>query len=291
MWRILLVAAALGLLPLGCGAEGPQDDAAGSQGSTEAPPEQGPEPAGLYEVNATILEAGDAGPMLCLGAIADSYPPQCGDVPLAGWDWDAVEGEEHAAGTTWGSYRVVGRFDGETFVVTEVAPFGEGPPGPGAPDFTTSCPEPEGGWAVVDPARVSEEDFGAAVAYAESQPESVAVWVDQPGGPSGLRILNATFTGELERHEAGLRELWGGPLCVAPSEGPTASELEQIRAEAEALVEDELPFGLLWSSGPGVEPAIEIGVVVDPGGEAQAVLDGRYGVGTVRLIPALRPVG
>jgi hypothetical protein len=25
--------------------------------------------------------------MLCLGAMAMSYPPQCGDVPIANWDW------------------------------------------------------------------------------------------------------------------------------------------------------------------------------------------------------------
>jgi hypothetical protein len=48
---------------------------------------------------------------------------------------------------------------------------------------------------------------------------------------------------------------------------------------------------MLWSSGPGIEPAIEIGVVVDPGGEAQAELDERFGAGTVRLVPALRPLG
>jgi hypothetical protein len=34
---------------------------------------------------------------------------------------------------------------------------------------------------------------------------------------------------------------------------------------------------------------IEIGIVADPGGEAQAALDERYGPGVVRLIPALKP--
>jgi hypothetical protein len=35
---------------------------------------------------------------------------------------------------------------------------------------------------------------------------------------------------------------------------------------------------------------IEVGVVADVGGEAQAALDARYGPGVVRLIPALKPV-
>jgi hypothetical protein len=47
---------------------------------------------------------------------------------------------------------------------------------------------------------------------------------------------------------------------------------------------------MLWSSGPGVEPVVEVGVVVDAEGRAQAALDDRYGGGVVRLVPALTPV-
>jgi hypothetical protein len=292
MLKTLPLGVALVLLLAACGAE------------AEEPAAPEPPAPALYEANAMVLEAGDAGPMLCLGAVAESYPPQCGDIPLTGWDWDAVEGEERAAGTVWGSYRVVGEYDGETFAVAEAGPYEPEQAGPGVPDFTTPCPEPEGGWAVVDPSRAGEEDFAAAAAYAESQPDRVAVWVDYPGDPSPeevdqagaegrpvLQILNATFTGDVARHEEELRALWGGPLCVAESESRSAAELEGIRAEAEAAVEGELGLRMLWSSGPGVEPAIEIGVVADPGGEAQAALDERYGAGTVRLFPALRPVG
>jgi hypothetical protein len=46
---------------------------------------------------------------------------------------------------------------------------------------------------------------------------------------------------------------------------------------------------MLWSAGPGVEPIIEIGVVVDVEGKGQAALDARYGARVVRLIPALKP--
>lgn len=65
----------------------------------------------------TVLEK-DGTPELCLGAIAESYPPQCGGPDVIGWDWDAVEGEETAAGVTWGAYAVWGDWDGETFTIT-----------------------------------------------------------------------------------------------------------------------------------------------------------------------------
>lgn len=66
---------------------------------------------------ATVLEQ-DGVPMLCLGAVAESYPPQCSGPPIDGWDWAAVEGEETASGVTWGVYAVRGNWDGERLSVT-----------------------------------------------------------------------------------------------------------------------------------------------------------------------------
>lgn len=76
-------------------------------------------PAVVTEVHAlgTVLDDG-SGPQLCLGPIAASYPPQCAGPPVEGWDWEAVEGDETAAGVTWGVYAVWGDWDGETFTVT-----------------------------------------------------------------------------------------------------------------------------------------------------------------------------
>jgi hypothetical protein len=65
----------------------------------------------------TVLEK-DGTPMLCLGAIAESYPPQCSGPEVVGWDWAAVDGEQTASGVTWGSYAVWGDWDGTTFAVT-----------------------------------------------------------------------------------------------------------------------------------------------------------------------------
>lgn len=79
-------------------------------------PERAPTPAVVHGAG-TILDAGDA-PVLCLGKIADSLPPQCTGVALADWDWAAVDGEDSASGVTWGTYSLAGEWDGETLTVT-----------------------------------------------------------------------------------------------------------------------------------------------------------------------------
>jgi hypothetical protein len=69
-------------------------------------------------VQGTVMDKTGAGIQLCLGAMALSYPPRCGGIPIDGWDWDAVEGEETAGDSTWGAYAVTGAFDGDTLTVT-----------------------------------------------------------------------------------------------------------------------------------------------------------------------------
>lgn len=66
----------------------------------------------------TVLQQGEAPPQLCLGAVAESYPPQCSGPELLGWDWLAVEQSETASGVTWGSYAVQGTWDGTAFTRT-----------------------------------------------------------------------------------------------------------------------------------------------------------------------------
>ena len=63
----------------------------------------------------TVLQKDGEDAQLCLGAVAESYPPQCTGEKLAGWDWDAVDGEESASGVTWGAYAVTGTWDGSVF--------------------------------------------------------------------------------------------------------------------------------------------------------------------------------
>ena len=75
-------------------------------------------PAGEVVATGTVLDkSGDA--ELCVGPVAESWPPQCSGFPLEGWSWEGVEGSETSGDVTWGAYAVTGTFDGETFTVTQ----------------------------------------------------------------------------------------------------------------------------------------------------------------------------
>lgn len=240
-----------------------------------------------------VLESPEHGPMLCLGAIAESLPPQCGDVPITNWSWDAVEGERRRAGTTWGMYAVVGTFDGTSFTVESVRE-----PEPAQyrdSEITTRCPEPEGGWVASDPGRTSQGDLDRAVSSARGEPDFAGVWVDYPNrnppiteeDTEGL-VLNVAFTGDLERHEREIRGSWGGPLCLVRYQR-TLAELSRIQDELTGEVGKDLGLQVLAASALEFENVVEIEVlVIDE--DTREALDARYGEGTVRAIPALRPV-
>ncbi|WP_214466892.1 hypothetical protein [Microbacterium flavescens] len=75
-------------------------------------------PEGDVLAQGTVMDVGgDA--ELCLGPIAESYPPQCSGIPIANWTWDGVDGSESSGDTTWGAYAVQGMYDGEEFTVTQ----------------------------------------------------------------------------------------------------------------------------------------------------------------------------
>ncbi|GAA5198184.1 hypothetical protein [Microbacterium jejuense] len=77
-------------------------------------------PDGEVAAVGTVLDAG-GDVQLCIGAIAESYPPQCGPagIPLDGWTWEGVEGFEASGDTTWGAYAVRGTYDGDTFTAAQ----------------------------------------------------------------------------------------------------------------------------------------------------------------------------
>lgn len=253
-----------------------------------------------YEASGTVLESAAHGPQLCLGGIMDSLPPQCGGPDIVGWDWDAVDGEETASGTTWGDYRVVGTYSDGVFTLTEAA----AAPDPSLADggfddidFTAPCDEPEGGWVVVDPATATDAGQQAAMEYAASQPDHAGSWVDQslnpamvdgfqPGDEQAANdptqlIVVMLFTGDLERHTDELRAVWGGPLCIASAER-SSTELEAIQT---ALSDEP---GFLGSGQDVVANQVVLQVIV--AGDLQAGLDDRYGEGAVRVSGALHPI-
>ena len=111
------------------------NDPAGNPVATVAEPR--------YEVTTTVLDDGD-GAELCLGVVAQSLPPQRSGIPVDGWSWRDVEGEESASGVTWGEFHVVGTFDGEGFALVDA-----GPPKPYPVEdgdrFAAPCPSPRVG--------------------------------------------------------------------------------------------------------------------------------------------------
>jgi len=66
-----------------------------------------------------VLGDGEDGAELCLGAVAESAPPQCAGIPLVGWSWDGIEGYETSGDVKWGGYAVQGTYDGTSFTVTQ----------------------------------------------------------------------------------------------------------------------------------------------------------------------------
>ncbi len=295
--RLTLALAGLAVLAAGCGAgtgELPDEPAAGRP----SPPPPASSAPLRYEATATVLEQPGRGPMLCLGAMLMSLPPQCGDIPLAGWSWDAVEGAQEHSGVRWGEFHVVGTYDGETFTVEEAGPPEPAPAEPVEDMFLPPCPEPEGGWLAGASSAPSQEDTDAAERYAQRQPDYVRSWVHHVGDPAGPDeyeeelpvVYVAVFTGDAARHEPELRARWQGPLCVVERAVVSARDGRRIRAEAEASL-PELGLQMLASWEGELGLAAEIEVVADPGGAGQAALDDRFGPGVVRLVPRLRPAG
>lgn len=244
-----------------------------------------------------VLDDGD-GPEFCLGAVAESLPPQCGGPELRGWDWGTAGDMEHQGGTTWtgGSYALTGIYDGTTFTVTRPPVPADQYDGPHPGEWSgsdeprgTPCPEPEGGWRPVNPTTTTMAAFDAAAAaatrldgYGDSwvdylrQPETEAEALD----PQNM-VLNVRVVDDPASATAELRKTWGGPLCVTRS----LRSDRQLRSIHRALWDTP---GIL-SSGPSRDQ-VHLTVIHDDG-SLQRRLDEEFGPGIVRVHSALVPLG
>ena len=246
----------------------------------------------------TVLDDG-TGAELCLGGVAESFPPQCGGPSLIGWDWSEHDGEfEDVSGVKWGDFAVTGTFDGRDLTPTEVVPARafEAPAHEDDRDFGTPCPEPEGGWPTPTDDDNSIQGTDRAFRRAAQLEGYADSWVDtsrdhrtpeqmDQDAASGaddvsLWIVNVRVSGEVATAEAELREVWSGALCVTRAEH-TDQELRRVQDQLR-----DLP-GLLYSGGG--DQRVEVGVSFDDG-SLQDWLDGAYGPGVVWLESALKPV-
>jgi hypothetical protein len=118
--------AALVLAGSACGDEGSDDvarDPVTPSPSASASDPATPVPSGPVTTRnlATVMDTG--APELCLGPIAESYPPQCGGPALTDWDWADHQGTYDEQGTVrWGTYLVTGTWDGTSMTATEAVP-------------------------------------------------------------------------------------------------------------------------------------------------------------------------
>ncbi len=294
MKRVAVVAAVVAALVLLAGCAGPQPSGEGVF------PMPSPSPVNLvpdgyqgrFHVAAVVLENADHGPQLC-SSVADSYPPQCGGPDIAGWTWAGLN-KVSANGVTWGNYLLTGKFDGKTFTLTEAPKANEDgrySPRPRAVDFTSPCPAPAGGWKPVNAAKANDDAMQAVNALVNADPDFAGLWIDQatptmidgtPASDPKKFVLNVKFTKNLARHEADIRKIWGGALCVSGARH-TEAELRKIQ--------DDLSNepGMTYAATEIVSGTVEIGVFVATAAR-QRELDVTYGSGLVNLIGTLEPI-
>jgi hypothetical protein len=70
----------------------------------------------------TVMDTGDS-PELCLGPVAESYPPQCSGPPIDRWDWSQHQEMYDSQGhIRWGQFMVSGTWDGATLGFENAVP-------------------------------------------------------------------------------------------------------------------------------------------------------------------------
>jgi len=257
---------------------------------------------GRYRASGVVLQSREHGPQLCLGSIATSLPPQCGGPAIVGWSWTGLAHDDQR-GTQWGSFTVVGRYDGTRFTLTQpaTAPDPTGSGFPASQDLTSPCPEPAGGWTPVNPATATDAALNAANDLAQKQKGFGMLWVDQhfpPGespGPSTESpnpkaipndptriVLNISTTGDQAAMERAVRAVWGGNLCVSEAIR-TDAELRRVQEAVTATP------GFLMAGANGFTGQVEV-TVIRATVQQQSAFDARFGAGVVRLTGVLAPL-
>lgn len=269
-----------------------------------------------YAAQTTILQPADAEPMLCLGGVMESYPPQCGGPVVVGLDWGDVADAETASGVTWGTAWVVGTYDGETFTLTEPArqepPAGVTQPGPGTHSaFEPLCTDP---WRGGDEDALTWEEFApdapereVAERYLDAESQELVTLLQEraaslPGfvelyvsdGQSEFNVLLAPGS-DLAAAHASLREVWPGWLCVGTSEAGAVSN-DDAMAAADAFgaaFQDPSADGILGWSPNTMAGTFDVGVILETPQlreRINEVLQPWYAPDRIVLQPALIPL-
>ncbi len=212
-----IAAAVLTIGLAGCATAGSAPDAPASPGASDSPTAPAapvvtgsdararladlPTPSATEPVLAiaTVLEQ-DGGAILCVGAVAESAPPQCDGPELLGWDWSAFEHEE-TGGVRWvQGVAIEGTYDAEAQTFTRT-----GEPMSAAAIQLPAIETPEGALDEATIAAVQED-----LATIEG-PNMLGSW-----GERGTVVLNVTYDdGSVQ---AAIDDIYGdGVVFVVPA--------------------------------------------------------------------------
>jgi len=234
-------------------------------------------------VVAVVLQAPGKKAELCPGVLT-SMPPQCSGPAIRNWRWADVEGSSSFSGVTSGTYRVVGTYGDGRFTLTEKPTVATFPPAVSV-GTTPGCPEPSGGWPT---ASVTFAQYQQFVAAAQSPSDFAGLWVHQlgPVANPGKDIYTLAYTGDIATHEAALRAIWPGPLCVVEH----SRSLAQLQAVEAAVTSDPRGLVLISSAADQVRNVVTIEAILATRADQQK-LDRRFGSGIVQITSWLQPVG
>ncbi|WP_109473012.1 hypothetical protein [Ornithinimicrobium cavernae] len=279
----LVVVTTLTLVLAACGTEsGPSSPGSPPDGSSGpgGPPQDtvGPPTAPQVIVDpeaevvglGILMHAEESGPVeLCLGAVAESYPPQCGGPVLEGeFSWDEVEAET-AGGVTWTNegYYVTGHYDPSgspdgTITLTRPvrADPPEGYPQPEAVDdsFPQLCEDPTADVRDSDPVADTSgpdgvEQENALQQLAQGTDGYAALW------GSGGGVMNVVVTTDAEEARRQFREVYSGPLCVVQRDVPTEAD---ARAAQDAVSAEFQELRLLSAGYAAVSGVLDVQVLL-----------------------------
>lgn len=255
----------------GCGSSTSDGSPGGSGGSpsTTLPSASAPdtlvvEPGELVVAHGSLMQRKESGPVeLCLGGVAQSYPPQCGGPRIIGdVNWDDLQ-PERAAGVTWteGVVRAVGHYDPRdgasgSFTLDRPLTLGTTPePGSAAaPEpmtFPQLCKDPYAGGGARS-GGVAQGDTNPITERLPQLDGYVGSWVSD-----GSSIFNVLVTGDAAAAHRELRKTWKGGLCVEQRDAATE---EDVAAAQDALATTFK--GLLSTGGDVVRGRLDVEVIL-----------------------------
>jgi hypothetical protein len=128
MKRLLAVAALLltASFLTACGSDDEGATAVDPGGDPSSPagmPTDVPAAPGVVDTRGLVTVMDTGTPELCLGPVAESYPPQCSGPVIDSWDWKQHQQMFDSQGDIrWGQFMVSGTWDGTTFGYENAVP-------------------------------------------------------------------------------------------------------------------------------------------------------------------------